>query len=85
VFNPKILTAMKQKLKKIGVLAVLLANVAIFAPQKVEGQKTILIDEMGDGSQGEYKRTDIQMPLGILIIHCGGKGTGCIGTITVNG
>ncbi|MDX1903163.1 MAG: hypothetical protein SFU27_03295 [Thermonemataceae bacterium] len=29
---------MKNKLKKMGVLAVLLANVAIFAPQKAEGQ-----------------------------------------------
>ncbi|GAB4494412.1 MAG: hypothetical protein OHK0045_25660 [Raineya sp.] len=29
---------MKNKLKKIGVLALVLANFVIFAPQKVEGQ-----------------------------------------------
>jgi hypothetical protein len=31
---------MKKRIKKIGVLAVLLANVAIFAPKEAEGQKT---------------------------------------------
>jgi hypothetical protein len=31
MFNPKILTAMKQKLKKIGVLAVLLASFATYS------------------------------------------------------
>jgi hypothetical protein len=47
---------MKQKLKKIGVLAVLMANVAIFAPQKLEGQKTtggcksLIIDCPGIGT-----------------------------------
>ncbi|MDX1903165.1 MAG: hypothetical protein SFU27_03305 [Thermonemataceae bacterium] len=35
---------MKNKLKKLGVLAVLLANVAIFAPQKAEGQGKVCGD-----------------------------------------
>ncbi|MDX1904664.1 MAG: hypothetical protein SFU27_10940 [Thermonemataceae bacterium] len=74
---------MKNKLKKLGVLAVLLANVAIFAPQKAEGQKktVLFIDNMGDDNR-EYKYSQMEIP-GYLIITCGGDGYGCIPAVQV--
>jgi hypothetical protein len=45
---------MKKRIKKIGVLAVLLANVAIFAPKEAEGQRTVVIDEMGQNDTSYY-------------------------------
>lgn len=76
---------MKNKLKKLGVLAVVLANVAIFTPQKVEGQRTVVIDNMdGSSPTSEYRRTDYHI-FGTHYILCSGTGVGCIYTITVNG
>jgi hypothetical protein len=73
---------MKKRIKKIGVLAVLLANVAIFAPKEAEGQRTIVIDNMDGPTDREYKRYDITV-LGTHYIICQGQGWGCIPSITV--
>jgi hypothetical protein len=78
---------MKKRIKKIGVLAVLLANVAIFAPKEAEGQRTIVIDEMGT-DKPEYKMTQATFIIfggSVTVVRCGGDGVGCIQTITVNG
>jgi len=61
-------------------LAVLLANVAIFAPQKAEGQKTIVIDENPSSNNRTY--IDITI-LGINIYGCIDTAGDCLATIVV--
>jgi hypothetical protein len=80
MFNPKILTAMKQKLKKIGVLAVLLANVAIFVPKKAEGQKQIDISDPPNGNNRHWVDFTI---LGINFYGCVRGGNECIDDIVI--
>jgi hypothetical protein len=86
MFNPKILTAMKQKLKKIGVLAVLLANVAIFAPQKAEGQKQIDISDPPNGNNRHWvQKTFNILGQSVEVYGCVNGGSECLDDIIVNG
>jgi hypothetical protein len=66
---------MKKRIKKIGVLAVLLANVAIFAPKEAEGQRTVPSD-VGGGTRTHacivYKQSNDS-----LQVYCEGDGIAC--------
>ncbi|MDX1904662.1 MAG: hypothetical protein SFU27_10930 [Thermonemataceae bacterium] len=66
---------MKNKLKKLGVLAVLLANVAIFAPQKIEGQNTTNGKLYADDGGLAYTTFESIKPLGgsplYVCVKCG--------------
>ncbi|PKQ66898.1 hypothetical protein [Raineya orbicola] len=75
---------MKNKLKKLGVLAVLLANVTIFAPQKVEGQGkiTIVVDENPTSNNRRY----IDITIGFVNIYgCIDQAGDCLATIVIGG
>jgi hypothetical protein len=70
MFNPKILTAMKQKLKKIGVLAVLLAMEVL--SQVGKAQRTV--DDISiSGGSGETTATEECRDNKTVCIKCGGS------------
>ncbi|PKQ66750.1 hypothetical protein [Raineya orbicola] len=71
---------MKKKLKKLGVLAVLLANVTIFAPQKVEAQIEIDISDPSNGNNRHWVEYTI---FGIKFYGCVNGGNECLDDIVV--
>jgi hypothetical protein len=80
MFNPKILTAMKQKLKKIGVLAVLLA-VGVFS-QVGNAQEVISLRDCGycGGEIPPFFNGKTGTMNDLPLCYCGeGKSCRCIG------
>ncbi|GAB4494055.1 MAG: hypothetical protein OHK0045_24640 [Raineya sp.] len=78
----------KNKLKKIGVLALVLANFVIFAPQEVKGQKkSIDISDPPNGNNRHWVQYTINFPgVGAVEFYgCVNGGSDCFDDISVNG
>jgi hypothetical protein len=75
---------MKKRIKKIGVLAVLLlASVVIFAPKEAEGQKQIDISDPPNGNKRHW--VEIKLPgSGITLYGCVNGGNECLDDIVVS-
>ncbi len=72
---------MKNKLKKLGVLAVVLANFVIFAPQKVEGQKKSI--DISDPPNGNNRTWVDFTILGTNYYGCVNGGSDCLDDIVI--